>query len=125
MQATVLGAAESEIIALIVAAAVLGAAGLFHRYIKKNVVVPLRAVPKLVIDIATAVDVAADNGRRLGNLETDVKAVKAEVFTNHGSSLRDSVNRNEVLTRAVAKASGIDADKLVPHQSPVDKGPGG
>ena len=95
--------ALAQTIAIVCGAVIVGTPVALWRYLRKNVVKPLQSVPAM---------------------QEDLKVVKAEVFANHGSSLRDSVNRNEVLTRAVAEVVGIDPDMLVPIQSPPDLGIG-
>ena len=120
--ASILSSAEAQTLAIVAGAIILGTPVAIWRYLHKNVVKPLQAFPQLQEDIAAAVVVAADNKSQLIEMRSDLMLVKAEVFTNHGSSLRDSTNRNEVLTRAIAEVVGIDPDSLVPHQSPPDEG---
>lgn len=101
-----LDAVGSEILAIIIAALIVGISGLSHRYIKHNVVEPLRAVPQII-------ERQEQTATAITDIQSDVRAVMAEVYTNHGTSFRDSANRNEVLTRAIAQVVGIDPDTLV------------
>lgn len=93
MIASVLSSAEAQTLAIVAGAVICGTPVVIWRKLRKEVVEPLKSIPEIKHDIAI---------------------VKAEVFANHGSSLRDSVNRNEVITRAVAEVVGIDPDSIVP-----------
>ena len=104
---TVAHSAESQAIAIVFGALVIGGFTIFVRWLKKHVVTPLQEVPAIV---QRQEQMAHD----LTGVLTDVAAVVSEVHANHGSSLRDSTNRNEVLTRKLCEHIGVDPDELVP-----------
>ena len=100
---------ESNLLAILLSAIVLGSLAAARRYTNKHVVEPVKAIPQLQADVLA--------------LKGDVAAIHAEVHVNHGTSLRDSTNRNEVLTRALAERVGVDPDTLVPPMPPVEREP--
>ena len=107
---------ETQVLASLLAAALLGAAVSFHRWLKKHVAEPLTAVPGIVA-------LQQEQERQLRDLKLEVKAISEQVHANHGTSLRDSANRNEVLTRELAKFVGVDPDSLVPPMPPAEAEP--
>ena len=107
MADSIVHTAEAQTLSLVAGAAFIASFGLLTRWMHKHIVRPLLVVPTIV----TRQEAMTET---LNALTSDVAAVKAEVHANHGSSLRDSTNRNEVLTRALAERVGVDPNALVP-----------
>lgn len=62
-----------------------------HRWTRRHIVSPLQAVPKI---------------------EQRMTTLEAEFSPNHGSSMRDSLDRNERMTTALARFVGMPMDEL-------------
>jgi hypothetical protein len=91
----------------IIAALFILVVGWFFRWMRKHVAEPLQAVPGIV-------ERQESMETKLNAAVSDIGAIKTEVHANHGSSLRDSVNRNEIVTRVIAEHVGVDPDTVVP-----------
>lgn len=110
--ATVWGSWAQVVLALVAVGGVLFA---FFRWLDKHVAGPLQEVPVIrATQLKTSADVTA--------MRSDISALQEQMVPNHGSSLRDSNDRTEVLIRAVADRVGVDAEAIVNDQNPPDQG---
>lgn len=92
--------------------------GGFWRWMRKHVAEPLKDVPIIKEDLADArSDVTIVMGQ-VSDLSQRFGPVEAQFEVNHGHSMRDSANRNEDLTRAVANKVGVDAEQVAPAVAP-------
>ena len=94
---------------VVIAAVAVGGVGYtFFRWMRKHIADPLQEVP--VIRAAQI------------TMRADVLNIQEQLKPNHGTSLRDSNDRTEVLVRAVADRIGVDAQSIVDEQNPPDRG---
>ena len=106
---------EPNLIAGILCVILVAIPGALYRWLKKHVAEPLTEVPIIrATQLKTSADVSA--------MRADITALQEQMVPNHGSSLRDSNDRTEVLVRALAEQAGVDAEAIVNHQNPPDKG---
>ena len=115
MIASLLHEIEPNLIAGVLCVILVAIPAALWRWLKKHVAEPLTEVPVIrATQLQTSADVKA--------MRADITALQEQMVPNHGSSLRDSNDRTEVLVRALADRIGVDAEALVNHQNPPDKG---
>lgn len=116
MIASLLHDVEPNLIAGILCVVLVAIPAALWRWLKKHVAVPLQEVPAIV-ERQEAMQIKLDKAVE------QIDLVSEQVHANHGTSLRDSTNRNEVLTRALAEHVGVDPDELVPPMPAVEAEP--
>lgn len=95
------------------AAAVVGAPAAY--FFHKKVVRPLKWVLGVPAEDSPDGKAIPPIPHQLANLRTDVLAIKSEMHPNGGSSMRDSLNRNELMTAQTLKSQGEVSERLEAH----------
>lgn len=91
----------SQAIAIVVGGVILSVPVWLWRWMEKHLARPLRDVPVI--------------RKELVALSDRFRPIEEQFQLNHGHSLRDSNDRNEALTRAVAAQVGLDPETIAPE----------